>query len=190
MVLVFDDVAFARVAVVDAPSSRRRRRHLRHHPAAGGQAGFPVSRRDDAALPSPPPIDFVLRLLRAPPLHVALLSRARARPADARDAACGERVERAAGAQVGELPAARAGGRVGRAIGDGGALTGREELGRAAGGRRRGARSLSVDRGRERDRDGDGDGESPLIGCRRPRPRLRSRVLVGTADGSSSCRPQ
>ena len=153
MVLVFDDVAFARVAVVDAPSSRRR--HLRHHPAAGGQAGFPVSRRVDAVRPSlpllAPPIDFVLRLLRAPPLHVALLSRARARPADARDAAGGERVERAAGAQVGELPAARAGGRVGRAIGGGGALAGREELGRAAGRRRRGARSLSVDRASERD---------------------------------------
>ena len=173
---VFDDVAFARVAVVDALSSRRRR-HLRHHPAAG-QAGFPVSRRD--AVPS-----FVLRLLRAPPLHVALLSRARAGPADARDAACGERAERAAGAQGGELPPARAGGRVGRAIGGGGALTEREERGRAAGGRR----ALSVGRPRERDGERDRDGESPLIGCRRRRRRLRSRVLVGTADGSSCRRP-
>lgn len=181
MVLVLEgDVAFARVAVVDATFVILLLVRL-----AARLAFLFLAATSPSPVPSVPPIDFILRHLRAPLLHVGLRRRARARPAEARDAACGERVGRAAGAQVGELAPARVGAcsRVGRAVGGGGALTGREELARVAGGRR--ARSAGGRSGaRERGRDRGGEGESPLIGClRRRRPGLRRRVLVGTAKG-------
>ena len=115
------DVAFARVAVVDATFVILLLVRL-----AARLAFLFLAATSPSPVPSVPPIDFILRRLRAPLLHVGLRRRASARPAEARDAACGERVGRAAGAQVGELAPARvgAGSRVGRAVGGAALLPG------------------------------------------------------------------
>lgn len=183
---VFDDVAFVRVAVVDAPSIRRR--HLRHHPAAGGQAGFPVSRRGHAArrpfpqfLPSTSFFVFSAHLRSTSPCSAAPAPDPPTRPTPpAGKESSGQRARKEENCR----PRERAAGSAGQSAAEALWPSGRNWAELRAGG----ARSLPADRGRETETETETERVLSLVAAASALACAGEFWSARAPDGCSSCR--